>query len=120
MATVQISFQDASNNETSFEVYRGANSGAAPTAQAAEKLATITWNGTNDWTYTKEAIDTAGSNDGAFTTSGNPGNSDPSNTGQQFTFRYTESATGDFVYGVIAVNSIGPSAQVNSSAITLT
>ena len=116
MATVQISFTDASNNEDSFEVFRSANGGTS-TGAAGEKLATITWNnGTTNWDYTQEAVDTNGSSDGALTTSVT---SPPTTVGQQFILRYTEGNAGTYKYAVLAKNNIGPSALVQSTPITV-
>lgn len=116
MATVQISFTDASNNEESFEVFRSDDAGTS-TGIAAEKLATITWNSaTTNWDYAQEVIDTAGSSDGALTT---PVTTPPTTVGQQFILRYTEGTSGTYKYAVLAKNAIGPSALVQSAAITV-
>ena len=116
MATVQISFTDASNNEDSFEVFRSADAGTS-TGIASEKLATLTWNaGNTNWDYTQEVIDTAGSSDGALTTAVT---TPPSTVGQQFILRYTEGSAGTYKYAVLAKNAIGPSALVQSTAITV-
>ena len=117
MATVKITFTDASDNEDEFIVYRGASTGAQPTGVDAEAVATITWDGSSTWNVTSGAIDTAGSADAALTGT-IPG--DPSTTGQEFILRYTEDTTGSWYYGVIAKNNIGPSAITPSStAITV-
>lgn len=116
MATVQVTFTDASDNEDLFIVYRGDTAGADPGTTTAEEVATITWDGST-WNVTSGAIDTASAGDAALTGT-IPG--DPSNTGQQFILRYTENTSGSFKYGVVAKNNIGPSAiTVSSTAITV-
>ena len=117
MATVQITFTDASDNEDEFIIYRGLNTGANPDGtNAAEKVATLTWNsGGNTWDVTQEVLDAQ--SDGVLTGQV-PG--DPSTPGQIFIFQYTENNAGTWFYGVIAKNSIGPSAiTVSSSGITV-
>lgn len=116
MATVQISFQDASNNEDFFTIYRGDASGNAPTGTTAEVVATITWDGTSNWVIADGAL---GNTSSAFV-AGQVTTNDPSNVGQSFGMQYTESNAGTYVYGVEAENSIGKSAITNSSSITIT
>jgi hypothetical protein len=116
MATVQISFTDASDNEDEFIVYRGDNTGANPGTTAAEEVATITWNSvTSTWDVTSGALDASST---AALNGTIPG--DPSTAGQAFVLRYTESNTGSYKYGVVAKNNIGPSAiTISGSAITV-
>jgi hypothetical protein len=102
MATVQISFTDASNNEDSFSIYRGDNSGSTPVKDDANKVATLSWSG-SAWSIANGSL----ASDANIETLPDPLNRDE--VGQQFAVRYSESGTGTFKYGVIASNSIGDS-----------
>jgi hypothetical protein len=114
MATVQIAFTDNSDNETKFTVFRSVNAQSV-TGVPAEKLATLEWDAGNTvWTYTKEAVDTNGDNDGAFV--GTAPNTAPNAVGQSFTISYTESTAGAYKFGVEAENAIGKSAVTETSA----
>ena len=117
MATVQISFTDNSDNETKFTVYRSAAGALSVGGTAAEKLATIEWDGTaTEWTYTPEVSD-SGSN-GAFV--GTAPNTAPNAVGQSFTISYQEDNAGAYFFGVEAENAIGKSAVTSTaSAITI-
>lgn len=111
MATVQISFTDASDNEDFFKVFRGNNAAGDPGDTTAEEVATITYNsGSSTWDVASGNID---ANSDAALHGTIPGA--PSATPQNFVLRYTESNTGSYKYGVLAGNNIGNSTVTISS-----
>jgi hypothetical protein len=107
MATVQISFRDNADNETSFKVYKGTS---APLSASSDQIIDITLsNGT--WSASESS---SGSAPNLTLTSTNTGNS--STTGETFVVRYDEGTAGSYYYGVSASNSIGDSDVVTTSA----
>lgn len=102
MATVQISFIDGSSNEDSFSIYRGDNAGNNPVKNDANKVATLTWDG-SAWSIANGSLAT----DANIETL--PDTLSRDEVGQQFVVKYSESGTGTFKYGVIASNAIGDS-----------
>lgn len=107
MATVQISFTDASNNEDSFSIYRGDNAGNNPVKDDANKVATLSWDGSN-WSIANGSL----ASDANIESYPDPLSRDE--VGQQFAVRYSENSTGTFKYGVIASNAIGDSDMRNT------
>ena len=103
MATVQISFQDNANNESSFRIYRGTGSTVAKTDTY---IAEIVLSG-GAWSISGQ------SGSDHTLTSTNTG--DSATTGETFTFSYIESTPGTYYYGICAHNSVGDSAVVTGS-----
>lgn len=104
MATVQISFQDNADNESSFRIYRGTNSTVAKTD---EYIAEISLSGST-WSISGQ------SGSDHQLTSTNTG--DATTTGETFTMAYTETTTGTYYYGICAHNSVGDSAVASSAS----
>jgi hypothetical protein len=107
MAKIQISFQDNSDNEDEFRVYRGT---ATPVTTSDTLIATLSHDGTN-W-----SIAGVGSNleisQGA--------NNDPATSGDTYVVLYDETTAGDYYYGVLASNAVGDSAVSTSGLVTVT
>lgn len=96
MAKIQISFQDNSDNEDEFRIYRGTSS----TVTTSDTLiATLEWGGAS-WSIT-------GSGTNLEISSGST--NDPTSTGQ-YVVLYDENSPGTYYYGVLASNSVGDSA----------
>lgn len=122
MATVQITWVDASTNETIFNVYRGDDGAASVTLDAAHKVATLTYSGSAtgaDWANTKwvnatGALDTQSD----FELTAGFGNLD-SASAQTYTGTYTDNTSGTFKWAVTAENSIGESAAETSAALAI-
>jgi len=112
MATVQISFRDNADNETSFNIYQGTSS---PLSASSTKIAEITLtNGT--WGVAEAST---GSAPNITLTSTNTG--DSVTTGETFVVRYEEGTTGSYYYGVSAENAVGASDVVTTgSALNVT
>lgn len=112
MATVQISFTDASNNETSFKVFRSDNGGNAVNDDL-KKVGDITYDG-SDWQIA------AANSFASVTLYSKPASgSGPDAQGQQFSVRYEEGDSGDYKYGVVASNDIGDSDITESSVVSV-
>ena len=113
MATVQISFTDASTNEESFNIYRS-DDGALATVTGGNLVSQLAWDG-SAWQASQGAL----SNNSVTIEAGSSTDS-PSTPGQTFIIRYTENDSGDFKYGVTASNAIGDSDIKNSgTAVSL-
>tara|TARA_R100001463_G_scaffold30277_2_gene68864 strand:+ start:189 stop:575 length:387 start_codon:yes stop_codon:yes gene_type:complete len=117
MATVQITWVDASTNETKFNVYRSDDNASSVTTDANHLIATVEYDGTAtgaDWANSKwpNIITTGNSSidaNGTFQlTSGNSNaNTDAAQT---YVATYTDNTTGTFKWAVTAENNIGASA----------
>lgn len=104
MAKIQISFQDNSDNEDFFNIYRGT---ATPVTVSDTKIATLTWDG-SEWVVTGTATN-------GEVTQGQT--IDPSQAGQQYVFLYDEGAPDTYYYGVSAENAVGESAISTSGSV---
>lgn len=104
MAKIQISFQDNSDNEDYFNIYRGT---ATPVTASDTKIAQLTWDG-SQWAFTGSATN------GEVTQGVNI---DPSQAGQQYVFLYDEGTPDTYYYGVSAQNAVGESAISTSGAV---
>lgn len=120
MATVQITWVDASTNETKFNIYRSDNGAASVALDAQHLIATVEYDGTKtpadqaDWanTYWPNII-TQGNSDidpnATFElTSGNKNVN--TNSAQTYVATYTDNTSGTFKWAVTAENAIGASA----------
>lgn len=107
MATVQITFTDASTNEDAFNIYRS-DDGSSAVVDGAKLVSQLAWNG-SAWQASQGALSngTASIQSGSSTAS-------PSTQGQTFILQYTENDSGNFKYGVTATNAIGDSSITNS------
>lgn len=113
MATVQITFTDASTNEESFNIYRS-NDGAPATVTGSNLVSQLAWDG-SAWQASQGAL----SNNSVTIESGSS-TASPSTPGQTFILRYNETNSGNFKYGVTAANAIGSSSITNSgTAVSL-
>ena len=106
MAKIQISFQDNSDNEDEFKIYRGT---ATPVTTSDTQIAALTWDG-SQWVF-------SGSATNGEVTQGV--NIDPSQAGQQYVFLYDEGTPNTYYYGVSASNAVGDSAISTSGAVTV-
>lgn len=102
MAKVQISWQDNSDNEDSFKVYKGS---ASPVVDTDTLIATVALSG-GAWGVTGAGTNLA-------ITSSNT--ADSVTTSEIFVITYDETAVGDYYYGVVASNAVGDSAVITSS-----
>lgn len=102
MAKVQISWEDKSDNEDSFKVYRGT---ATPVVDTDTLIGTVALSGGN-WSVSGAGADLE-------LTSTNTG--DASTVDETFIITYTESSQGDFYYGVVASNGVGDSDVATSA-----
>jgi hypothetical protein len=102
MAKVQISWEDKSDNEDSFKVYRGAST---PVLDSDTLIATVALSN-GSWSVSGAGADLE-------ITSTNTG--DASVVDETFTITYTESAQGDYYYGVVASNGVGDSDVATSA-----
>lgn len=107
MATVQISFRDNADNETSFNIYKGTSS---PLSASSTKIAEISLSN-GAWIVAEE---TTGSAPNITLTSTNTG--DSVTTGETFVVRYDEGTTGLYYYGVSAENAVGASDVVTTAS----
>jgi hypothetical protein len=108
MAKIQISFQDNSDNEDSFKIYRGANT---PVVDTDDLIMEVEWDATtSNWSVSGTATN-------AEITQG--GSVDPTQTGQQYVVIYDEGTIGDYYYGVSASNEVGDSAISTSSLVSV-
>lgn len=107
MAKIQISFQDNSDNEDEFRIYRGA---ATPVQDTDTLIATLSHDGTN-WSITGSAGSNHEISQGV--------NNSPSSTGDQYIVLYDETSAGDYYYGVLASNAVGDSAISTSDQVTV-
>lgn len=113
MATVQITFTDASTNEDAFNIYRS-DDGVSAVVDGSKLVSQLAWDG-SAWQASQGALanNTVSIQAGSSTAS-------PSTPGQTFILRYNETDTGEFKYGVTASNAIGDSDIRNSgTAVTL-
>lgn len=110
MAIVQISWQDNSDNETSFKIYKG---GATPLTDQSDQIATVALSGST-WGVSEFSVGSAPS---LTLTSSNTGSS--SETGEAFVITYDEQNAGSYFYGVSASNSVGDSDVVTSAQLTV-
>jgi len=106
MAKIQISFQDNSDNEEEFKIYRKTSSDITT---ADTVIATLTWSGT-EWTISGTATNAA------ITQSQT---TDPSLAGHTVIFTYDETTLDTFYYGVSAKNIVGESGISVSSAVVV-
>lgn len=102
MAKVQISWEDKSDNEDSFKVYRGT---ATPVVDTDTLIGTVALSG-GAWSISGAGADLE-------ITSTNTG--DASVVDETFTITYTESAQGNYYYGVAASNGVGDSNMATSA-----
>ena len=109
MAKIQISFQDNSDNEDQFRVYRGT---ATPVTDADSQVCSLDWDGSN-WAITSGAV---GSNHEIS----QGVNNSPSSSGDQYIILYDETQAGDYYFGVLASNAVGDSAISTSDQVTVT
>ena len=107
MATVQISFRDNADNETSFNIYQGTSS---PLSASSTKIAEVSLSG-GAWSVAEA---TTGSAPNVTLTSTNTGNS--ATQGETFVVRYDESNAGLYYYGVSAENAVGASDVVTTGS----
>jgi hypothetical protein len=127
MATVQITWVDASTNETKFNIYRGATNDSTPDITAANLVATLVYNSSAtgaDWANTKWANSLASGGSSSSTidpsatfqlTAGNANlNTD---SAQTYKATYTDDDTGSFKWAVTAENAIGASAAEETAAL---
>ena len=112
MATVQISFTDASTNETSFKVFRS-DSDANAVNDDSKKIGDITYDGSN-W-----QIAAANSFSSVTLYSKPSTGSGPGASGQEFSVRYEEGTSGNYKYGVVASNDIGDSDLTESLVVAV-
>ena len=108
MATVQISFTDASNNEESFTIYRS-DDGVEPVVDASKTLATLTWDGTQ-WVITDGQVASG------VTIEAGSSTLNPENIGQTFNISYDENNSGTYKYAIVATNQQGNSPTVISQS----
>lgn len=134
MATVQITWVDASTNETKFNIYRGTNNDASidpADLTTANLVAVLEYDGsatpanTGDWANTKWAntLETA---PGVSSSTIDPdstfqlteGNTNVnSNSAQTYKATYTDDDSGSFCWAVTAENAIGASAAEQTAAL---
>lgn len=108
MAKIQISFQDNSDNEDEFRIYRG---GASPVTTSDTLVAELTHDGTN-WSIAGSAGSNHEISQGV--------NNSPSSSGDQYIVLYDEISAGDYYYGVLASNAVGDSAMSTSDQVSIT
>jgi len=107
MAKIQISFQDNSDNEDEFRIYRGA---ATPVTTSDTLIGTLTHDGA--------AWSIAGSGTNLEISQGT--NNAPSSSGDTYIVLYDENSAGDYYYGVLASNAVGDSAISTSGQVSVT
>lgn len=108
MAKIQISFQDNSDNEDEFRIYRGTST---PVTTSDTLIATLNHDGVS-WNISGST----GSNHEIS----QGGNNSPSSVGDQYIVLYDETSAGDYYYGVLASNAVGDSAVSTSDQVTVT
>jgi hypothetical protein len=107
MAKIQISFQDNSDNEDQFRIYRGT---ATPVTTNDTQIAQLDHDGTS-WSISGPVTNLEISQ-GV--------NNSPSSTGDQYIVLYDETSAGDYYYGVLASNAVGDSAISTSDLVQVT
>jgi len=107
MAKIQISFQDNSDNEDEFRIYRGT---ATPVTTSDTLIATLTHDGVS-WSI---------SGTGTNLEISQGSNNSPSSTGDTYIVLYDENSAGDYYFGVLASNAVGDSAISTSGQVTVT
>ena len=110
MAVVQFSWQDESDNETSFKVYKGTSTplDSNSTQIAKVELTAGVWSASEFASGTAPSIQLTSTNTGNSTT-----------TQETFVITYEESTAGTYYSGVSASNAIGDSDVLTSSALTI-
>ena len=127
MATVQITWVDASTNETTFNIYRGANNDSTPDILPANLVATLVYNSSAtgaDWANTKweNTLVSGGSSSSTIDPSATfqltAGNANVNtDSAQTYKATYTDDDTGSFKWAVTAENAIGASAAEETAAL---
>jgi len=128
MATVQITWVDASTNETKFNIYRGATNDSTPDITSGNLVAVLEYNGSAsgaDWANTKWE-NTLSSSAGNSTSTIDPtatfqltaGNANVNtDSAQTYKATYTDDDTGSFKWAVTAENAIGASAAEETASL---
>lgn len=108
MAKIQISFQDNSDNEDQFRVYRGT---ATPVTDTDTLICSLDHDG-SVWSITGSVGSNHEISQGV--------NNAPSSSGDQYIVLYDETQAGDYYYGVLASNAVGDSAISTSALVAVT